>query len=319
MGFSPEQQRVFKALCLKYMNDPVLFVRAVIGAEPTQHQLQALNAIKDQGAHVSIRSGHGCGKSTVLAWIVLWFLCTHNNCRIPCTAPTSHQLFDILWPEVDRWVQDMNPIFASQIRRNSDTIWIDNHKSTQYAAARTARKENPEALQGMHAPNMLFIIDEASGVPDEIFTVAEGALSTPNARVIMTSNPTRTDGYFWRSQVKDRAHWTCLAFNCLSSPLVDDLYPKRMAEKYGEESSIYKVRVLGEFPDMSDDTLISLSLLEEAVDRDVRPDLSPVIAGLDVARFGDDATALIIRKGPKILHISSWRNLDLMESWIRSY
>ena len=272
-------------------------------------------AVALPGAKVSIKSGHGCGKTCGLAWVIIWFLsCFEGKTRIPCTAPSSHQLNDLLWPEVIAWVDRMHPWFKSQIEYSADKIWIKGDKATRYAVARTARPEKPEALQGFHAPNLLFIVDESSGVAEQIFEVAEGTLSTPNARVIMTSNPTRTEGYFYRSQTADRRYWTCLHFNCLDSPLVAEEYPIQMASKYGADSARYQVRVLGEFPAASDDTLISLSLVEAALDRDVHFPLSARIAGLDVARFGDDATAIVIKQGNKVTYIDQWRNEDLMQT-----
>jgi hypothetical protein len=208
----------------------------------------------------------------------------------------------------------MNPWFKNQIEYSSDKIWVKGAKAARYAVARTARPESPEALQGFHAPNLLFIIDESSGVAESIFEVSEGTLSEDNARVVMTSNPTRTEGYFYRSQTKDRKHWTCLHFSCLDSPLVGEKYPRQMAEKYGEESSRYKVRVLGEFPDSSDDILVPLYLVERSLDREVDFSLSPRIAGLDVARKGDDATAIVIRQGNKLIYADRWYNKNLAET-----
>jgi hypothetical protein len=298
----------------EYKVNPVRFVNEVIGVRPTMHQLQLLEAISKPGAKVSIKSGHGCGKTSGLSWIILWFLCTHSNCRIPCTAPSSHQLNDLLWPEIVRWKDQMHPYFKDQLEYSADKFWVRGVKETQYAVARTARPEKPEALQGFHAPNLLFVIDEASGVAEQIFEVAEGALSTEGARVIMTSNPTRTDGYFYRSQTKERKYWDCLHFSCLDSHLVSDIYPKSMADRYGEDSSVYAVRVLGQFPDSSDDTVIPLHYIERAVGRDVDYSMSPKIAGLDVARKGDDATAITVTQGNKVIYLDRWYNKDLMQT-----
>jgi len=309
-----DDQEEFKKLLQSYKDDPVKFVNEVIGVRPTLQQEEMLRAVAPRGSKVSIKSGHGCGKTSGLSWIILWFLCTHNNCRIPCTAPSSHQLNDLLWPEVIRWKDQMHPFFRDQIENSSDKIWVKEVKETQYAVARTARPEKPEALQGFHAPNLLFVIDEASGVAESIFEVAEGALSTEGARVIMTSNPTRTDGYFYRSQTKERKYWTCLHFSCLDSHLVSDEYPISMADRYGKESSVYHVRVLGEFPDSSNDTVIPLHLIESAVGRDVDYSMSAKIAGLDVARKGDDATAITVTQGNSIEFIDRWYNKDLMST-----
>lgn len=304
-----EEEKLYAKLRL----DPVLFVHAVIGATPSEQQREILESVAPWGAKVSVRSGHGIGKSTVLAWCILWFLSCFKNSRIPCTAPSSHQLEDILWPEVAKWRDKMDKSFRNEIINSSEKYWVRGAKDTQYAVARTARKENPEALQGFHDENLLFIIDEASGVPEAIFETAEGALSTRGARILMTSNPTRLDGYFYRSQTIDRELWTTLNYSCFDSPLVGSDYIETMEKRYGKNSSIYKVRVLGEFPESSDDTIISLTELEDSVGRDVDYSSSERLAGLDIGRFGDDPSALVIRQGGKIIFAEEWYNLDLME------
>jgi hypothetical protein len=188
-------------------------------------------------------------------------------------------------------------------------------EKTRFAVARTSAKDRPEALQGFHAENLLFLIDEASGIDNKVFEVAEGALSTPGSRVLMCSNPTRTEGYFYDSQVKNRSLWTCLNYSCVDSPLVDPSYAENMAAKYGAASNVYRVRVLGEFPEASDDVLIELGWVEGAVGRDILPmEGSRRVCGLDVARFGDDTTAYVIRRGAVIEEMDQWRNLDLMQS-----
>lgn len=294
--------------------DAVRFVRTVLGAEPSDQQAKLLSAVSVPGAHVSIRSGHGTGKTTSLAWLVLWFVSLYNDCRIPCTAPTAHQLNDLLWPEISKWHEKLHPLWRRDLYITGDRVFVKNAEKTQYSVARTARKENPEALQGFHATNLLFLLDEASGIDEKIFEVAEGALSTPGARVVMTGNPTRTEGYFFRSHHQERKHWHTLHFNCLDSPHVSPDYIEKMKERYGEDSNIYRVRVLGDFPEASDDILIPLSWVEDAVGRDVQFPAAQRIAGLDVARFGDDATSMIVRQGGSINHLQQWRNKDLMQT-----
>ncbi len=295
-------------------DDALLFVRRIIGVEPTDQQAEILRAVSAPGARVSARSGHGTGKTATLAWLVLWFVGLRTNCRVPCTAPTGHQLSDVLWSEISRWHAKIHPLWRRDLIVSADKVFVKGAEKTQYAVARTARKENPEALQGFHAENLMFLLDEASGIDEVIFESAEGALSTPGARVVMTANPTRTDGYFHRSHHQERAHWTCLHLSCLDSPLVSPDYIERMRSRYGEDSSIYRVRVLGEFPRSSDDVLIPLEWAETAVGRDIHPGSSDKIAGLDVARYGDDACALVIRQGGVISYIDQWRGKDLMET-----
>src|SRR5262249_369296 len=155
----------------------------------------------------------------------------------------------------------------------------------------------PEALQGFHAERLLFIIDEASGIDDPVFEVAEGALSTPGAIVVMAGNPTRTSGFFSRAFHADRTRRWTRRVPCAESTRVAPGYIDGMGGGCGEQSSVFKVRVLGEFPNADDDGVIPLELVEAAVTRDVMPAPVKPIWGLDVARFGDDATALCKRRG----------------------
>lgn len=302
-------------LLAEYYNNPVALVHDILGATPTEQQKEALMAVVPESSRVTIRSGHGTGKTTVLSWLIIWFLLTRKGkTRIPCTAPTASQLETILWSEVKSWIDQIHPIFKGVLQYNADHVWVKDYKSFRFAVAKTARKENPEALAGQHAENMLFIIDEASGVPEAIFETGEGAMSTMGARVIMTSNPTRTEGYFFRSHNDESGYWTPLHFSCMKSPLVDMNWVNMMKERYGEDSSVFKVRVLGDFPLGSDDTIIPLSWLTDSVGRNIQPDSSRRIAGLDIARFGDDSNGLVIRQGNLVKFIDKWSNMDLMQT-----
>ena len=178
---------------LKLHNDPVLFVRTCLQAEPQKWQRQALrNIVKNN--RLSIRSGHAVGKTTFLSWTILWWLTTHYPCKIAATANSASQLEQILWSEIQKWHKMMPKGFQDELEFRSDKISIKS-AADSFCVARTSRRENPEALQGFHSPNMLFIIDEASGVPDLIFEVAQGAMSTPGAKTIMVGNPNRASGY----------------------------------------------------------------------------------------------------------------------------
>jgi hypothetical protein len=184
-----------------------------------------------------------------------------------------------------------------------------------FAVPRTSRPERPEALQGFHAEHILFVIDEASGVADNVFEVAEGALSTEGAYCLMAANPTRQSGYFFDSHHKMRDSWAALHWDGELSPRVSKEYIETMRKKYGERSPIYKVRVKGEFIDAVDG-VISLESCIAAQNREVEIIRSaPVIWGVDVARFGDDSTALAKRKGNHQLEpVKEWYGKDTMQT-----
>jgi len=293
--------------------DPTLFVEEVLNATPQAWQAKALKAIATHD-RVAIKSGHGVGKTAFESWVVLWWLMTHYPCKVAVTANSAHQLSDVLWTEIDRWARNMPPAFKELLEFKADKIALKGAPDS-FAVARTSRRENPESLAGFHSPHMLFVVEEASGVPNVIFETASGALSTPGAKIIMCGNPTRSDGYFYDAFHSDRDKWHCITVSCEEGEYVDPKFIAEMAAKYGGDSNVYRVRVLGEFPTQSDDVLLPLHLVEDAVKRDVEAGpTTPVVWGLDVARFGGDRSALCKRQGNVMIEpIKTWQNKDLME------
>lgn len=300
---------------LRYQASPGLYVRECLGAKPEAWQDDVLSRLEQGKKRIAIRSGHGVGKTTLEAWLALWFGATREGAKIPCTAPSGHQLHDLLWGEIGKWhrvLQERVPFMAQHIEIKAETV--DFSLSRSFAYARTARKEKPEALQGFHADHLMFLIDEGSGIEEPIFEVAEGALSTPGAIVVMCGNPTRTTGYFHRAFTRDRERWSTKQVGCADSSRVSPDYIANMAANYGQDSNVYRVRVLGEFPSADDDGVIPLHLAEAAVMRDVDPMKVKPLWGLDVARFGDDASALAKRKGNVVTEpVKTWRNKDTMQ------
>lgn len=294
---------------------PALWAKYVLGVQPTEQQLEAGAQLVER-RRVAIRSGHGTGKSTLMAWSVLWFLCCYYPSKIPCTAPTGHQLDDVLWAEIAKWLsvmRDKHPALGAQFEWTAERTALRAAPQESFAVARTSRPERPEALQGFHSENLLFVIDEASGIPDEVFQVAEGALSTEGTFVLMAANPTRMEGYFYDAFHKMRSRWGALQWNGEDSPLVSRDYIEDMATKYGVDSAIYKIRVRGDFAG-NPDGIIPLDLIEGAIGRDVKP-FGDEVWGLDVARFGEDRTALCKRRQNAMLaKIMAWRGKDTMQT-----
>lgn len=296
---------------------PALFAKEALGAEPTEQQWEASKALVEK-RRVSIRSGHGTGKSAFMAWCVPWFMCCYYPCKIPCTAPTGHQLNDVLWAEIATWLSAFKrrlPEWAAEIEWSSERIYLKSNPSESFAVARTSRPEKPEALQGFHSENVLFLLDEASGIPENVFQVAEGALSTDGAFVVMAANPTREEGYFYDSHHKMRSRWAALHWDGEKSPLVSRQFIEDMRLKYGEESPIFQIRVKGNFATAADG-VIPLHLCVAAQERDVKPyQDSLIVWGLDVARFGDDSTCLAKRRGNIQLEPTvEWFGKDTMQT-----
>lgn len=302
----------------EWSKNPTLFVTEALGAKPDPWQEGVLQDIATHDK-VSVRSCHGPGKSALDSWLILWFTSCFFPCKVPCSAPTLHQLKDILWSELAMWHKRLPDLLRNQFAlKSSDQdmrYYMRARPDECFAVARTGRKDNPEALQGFHSDNLLFILDEASGIDEIVFEVAQGALSSDHAKVVMTSNPTRTSGYFYNSHHKMRGRWKTHKVAAEDSPRVSKQYAQDVADAYGPDSNVYRVRVLGEFPNEDDDSVISLELCESAASRDVTQTGDKIIWGLDVARFGDDRTALAKRKGNTQLEpVQHWQGKDLMQT-----
>lgn len=298
----------------KYRHDPVAFVKNIFKAEPDEWQTQFLEAIRDNNRRISVRSGHGVGKSTAASWAMLWYLLTRYPAKVVVTAPTSSQLFDALFAEIKRWVKEMPPALRELLEVKSDRIELRPSPTEAFISARTSRAEQPEALQGIHSDNVMLVADEASGVPEAVFEAAAGSMSGHNAVTILLGNPVRSSGYFFETHNRLKDEWFTLHVNCEKSERVSKEFVREMAIKYGEESNAYRVRVLGEFPLSDDDTMIPFSVVEQAMTRDIEVDeFAPVIYGVDVARFGSDKSALAKKKGNVITEVKKWKGLDLMQ------
>lgn len=298
-----------------WRDDPVRFVREALRADPEPWQEEALRVIAEKD-RLAIRSGHGVGKSAFLAWVILWWLLTRAPAKVACTAPSAHQLNDVLWGEIALWRRRLPKIMRDWIVVKEDRVELVGAGKMCFAAARTARRESPEAFQGFHSENMLFIADEASGVDDVIFEVGEGAMSTKGAKTILTGNPTRLSGYFFRAFHEASAFWHTMRVSCFDSSRVDIAFIERMKATWGENSDVFRYRVLGEFPLANSNAVIPLSVIEAAIGREVSAAPSATtVWGLDVARFGRARTALAKRRENVLLEpVRWWSGKDLMQT-----
>lgn len=297
---------------LYYADHPVEFVEDIIGATPDPEQAKILRSVA-ASPMTSVRSGHGVGKSTVEAWVVIWFMTTRPFPKVPCTAPTQHQLFDILWAEVSKWLRN-NPALQRELVWTKEKVYMRGYPEEWFAVARTASK--PDALQGFHADDLLFIIDEASGVADPIFEPVLGALSTPGARLLMCGNPTQLSGFFYDSHHKNRASYSTFHIDGRNSQRVPKEFVDRIIRMYGENSDVFRVRVAGDFPLQEDDIFIPISLVEKSIHTDYTPRQTPLSLhiGCDVARFGDDKTVIGYKVDEQVTLYKKRQGQDTMKT-----
>ena len=278
----------------------------MLGFEPWSKQREILESVRDH-PRTTVRSCHGVGKTAVAARAVLWFLATHRDSRVITTAPTWSQVEQLLWREIRSAVAEAHGRDSGRMFPSSQVAKLE--LGERWFAIGLSTNE-PERFQGHHADHLLLVVDEASGVDERIYQAAEGFLTAEGAKVLLIGNPTRPGGQFHRSFTTERARWHQVHVGVADSPnYTAETVPEEVAramprasweqevkDAWGEESPMYQVRALGNFPDTSENTVIGLGKVEDAQRRTLEA-VGEVTIGCDVARFGDDETVIARRVG----------------------
>jgi len=282
------------------------------------------------GDDVTVRSGHGVGKTTVDAFIVYWYLLTRPFSKVPTTAPTLRQVKDILWAEIAKWHQGFR--LKEHLVLSKTKMSVRGHEADWHAIGIASNK--PQNMEGFHAPFVLFIVDEAKGVSNPIYDAIDGALTTGGQR-LYTSTPGSRQGKFYESHFGRIAKFfRQIHINGEDAPRVDRKWLAQKAEEWGVTSPIYQAKVLGEFPNEGDDILIRLDwilaaelagqaqrcatcgkLEGECEHETLEPAIkhaSRKVLGCDVARFGVDETATAFGSSTRIDWIKTWTKTDLV-------
>ena len=294
---SPQRKSFLNERMTIYQKKPTVFFDEVTHFDPDEWQKNVSLDIASS-PRVSVRSGQGVGKTCLEANLIIWFLSCFENARVVATAPTAQQLSDVLWSEVRKWI-DRSELASALLVWTKTHVAMRGCESRWFAVAKTASK--PENMQGFHEDNMLFIIDEASGVSDEVLEPVFGTLTGANNKLLMCGNPTRTTGAFYDSHNRDRALYKCHKVNSLYSKRTNKQSIETLIRKYGEESNVVKVRVLGDFPTQEDDVFIPLPLVEQTIINEIEIEkIDRISIGVDVARYGDDETIIATNVGGMI-------------------
>lgn len=269
-----------------YIDHPVEFAIDILKVQPTLEQQAVMNDVA-KFPMVSVKSGHGVGKSALESWIIWWYISTRPYPKILCTAPTKHQLHDILWAEVSKWKRNSKSL-DEDFEWTSEKIYLKGSQEEWFAIARTSNK--PDALQGTHAEHVLIIIDEASGVPDIVFEPVLGSMSTIDAKLLMCGNPTQLVGFFYESHTTKRELYKTHTIDSSKCERVDKNYVQTIIDMFGKDSDVYRVRVAGEFPKSNPDSFIGLDMIR--TEKKVIDVVESIDLGVDVARYGDDESVV---------------------------
>jgi phage terminase large subunit len=324
----------------RYQHDPVAFFREILGVEPWAEQIKIIEAVRDH-SRVAVCSGHKTGKSTSIAGLALWFYCSFVDARAIMSSTTARQVDQILWREL-RMIRARSGRCVACKLADPDGLIIPRpcpHSALidgeQGELARTGLKADDfreiggftareaEAVAGISGRNLLFLFDEASGIPDAIFEATEGNRAG-GARILLAGNGTKNEGEFFEA-FNSKAHiYKTLRISSESTPNVvqgRDVIPglatrEWITEKkleWGEDSPLYKVRVKGLHATHEIGKIFSLHVIGEAEQRWAdAPEAGRLFIGLDPAGesgFGDES-AFSIRRGFKQLALRTMRGLN---------
>lgn len=323
----------------KYSRDPLGFVMWAFpwgesgtdlwnATGPEQWQAAVLTMIRDgivspqEAVQIAVRSGHGVGKSALVAWIILWAISTFPDTRGVVTANTETQLKTKTWVELATWFRRFIAKDLFKMAKTSLFSADPDHEDIWRIDQVPWSERNTEAFAGMHnkGKRIVLIMDEASAIPDLIWEVSEGALTDEDTEIIWCAfgNPTRNKGRFFDAHEGRFSHrWRHFKVDSRTVSFTNKALFQTWIDDYGDDSDFVRVRVLGEFPRVDAESFIPYALAMEAVDREVLPQGGwPLILGVDVGRFGDDPSVIYPRRGRDgaSLPVELYHGLDLMQT-----
>jgi phage terminase large subunit len=293
----------------RWREDPVAFVRECFGVEPDAWQAHALMDFA-RSQRLAMKACKGPGKTTVLAWIVWNFLATRPYANVAATSISGDNLQDGLWKELAKW-QHRSAFLLRTFEWQKTRIVAKEAPAHWWASARQWSKsadasQQANTLAGLHADYMLFVIDEAGGVPQAVAATAEAALASGiETKFVIAGNPTSTEGPLWMACTQHAALWKVIEITGdpdapERSPRISKEWARQQIEMYGRDNPWVLVNVFGQFPPGSINALLGPDEVHEAMRRwpaDEEYEWSQKRIGVDVARFGDDRTVLFPRQG----------------------
>jgi len=272
--------------------------------DPQVDIVKAVNHSK----RTTVVTGKGIGKSMIASCLALTFMTLYSYPKVAISAPAGSQLDSALWPEINKWLRNsaLEPLFE----HTRDYIKYVPDPASEWKIYRKTPKDETCA-QGLHAPNMLIIIDEASGVKDESLQAFDGTLTDNtlnNNKILLIGNGNRPDGLFFETHTKKGTleYWNRLSYSAFQSRFKDDEQIKYIESRYGKEHPRYLIEIMGQFPDANAQSFISYADVVEASGRwceykkyceaNGKPK-GPVEIGLDCAGDGEDQNVAIARHG----------------------
>jgi phage terminase large subunit len=307
----------------KWREDPVSMVVDLFGVQPDEWQVDALRAFP-KSPRLAMRACAGPGKTAVLAWIAWNFLLTRPHPMIGATSVTRDNLEANLWAEMSRW-KGKSKLLEAVFEQTGKAIYAKEHPETWRMEARGWARDADataigNALRGLHAPYIMWLLDETGDYPDSIMPVCENIFAGDplEAHIVQAGNPSKLSGPLYRACVVAKALWHVITItgdpdDPKRSPRISLEHARAQIEQYGRDNPWVMVNLLGQFPPAAFNALIGVDEVEASMKRYYREDElrgSPKVLSGDVARQGDDQSVVAKRWGLQFMPLLKYRNID---------
>lgn len=325
-----------------YQDDPQAWLSDVLGKRWYSKQVEIVESFMSS-SRTAVKSANGCGKSAVVADLITWIVATGVPSETLCivSAPTLSQIEKVIFAylKVNKGLADSNGVILPG--RIMETLaWkLDGDNGAEFLVfgKRPSDQDIVSSFQGTRKRNTYVFLDEAGGLPADMFTAAEAVATGAGSRILAIGNPDRRGTEFHRifTDPQLSQDWSLHTISAFDLPTFtgEAVYPEDEEQKnflsgltsvewvehkkraWGQDSARYKAKVLGEFPDEADNTFFSQVVLDTAYDTTIAEDgnVRPIL-GLDVARFGSDENVLYENRGGRVRRLDAWSKLDLIET-----
>lgn len=310
----------------RWRASPLAMVRELFRVEPDPWQRRALDLFPTS-PRLAMKACKGPGKTAVLAWLGWNFLLCYYHPKGAAVSITGDNLADGLWTELAKW-RNRSPLLQAAFEWTKTRVFARDHAETWFLSARTwprngSTEQQADTLAGLHADNLLFLLDEAGGIPDAVMAAAEAGLANADpaagkfAHIVMAGNPTHLEGPLYRACTIEANLWALIEITAdpdhsERTPRVSIEWARQQIAKYGRDNPWVLVNVFGKFPPASINALIGPDEVREAMNRhldETAYNFAAKVLGVDVALYGDDSSVIAPRQGLAMFPMIQLRNV----------